>query len=1024
MKKETKAPLSFAEAEEQHMYPDYYYSGIRSNPNARAGLKTIHEALLNPVKDAHTGTVITAPCGMGKTTVMIAKATESALAGSQRWVMATDRVKRLSETLEDAIEAGKAVSNRDPILNISDGDKVKLGELWSAPYKQVVGVTPQRIVNMDDPVLAPIYQDGIKTKQTGVRSYKDIFLCDEAIVDTEIDNYTLSQLYAVVGHLRESISPDNEDDIDDGQAAKKAGDLAELLLDLVRKDIDRINAGNMTYGDKESKNDRTRVDVFMGYLDILNQFESRLGSIADSLTGIVQILRDKGRIKSDSTRKSKIEKLADNVEKIKNMTRYSEIQTWCKDISVYLGSETCKKYIPTDVIDGLAARISDFAETAKIKTAPDEIRRSVEKNKKNIRENSEGCENIIPVDSFLSIFSQKNVVTMRTIRRGRSKIDNRPQVEITVAQYTLDRLPWGRMPIVIMDGTGDLNPAYTDGRYKFEIVSNFHRPRIPMHIIQYGEVSGSYDLTKDGRAKAKRLFDNLKTVLDENYERIDPSQTVLTCQKDIADIACRYAPGRISDKDVATYMSPQLTGSNDYKDRKVIIKIGASTISQYVSLLQIYCRRPDIWHDIVDMPETERQQLMRAVYNYNANPDNCQYYTQIRDNQVRTAMVSIVQEFQRLRCRNYPTSDDPAELRKYAICVMWIIRGREQGIYPTDKESLSEEIVRRTIERFGGKGTVRYTYHAPVLDAYKSDSMVPAMVRDWYMTTPAGVEYSYSIIAQDINATEAAVRQAISRDNELRAWMDGDEIISQRPMTRRKIAKNVEKQEEAKKENAVGALIRAYQALRYGDSYSYQELADKVGLGSVEVERVMRYNSVMKALSQYDATAPDGRIICQNPAEDIKSISVWHRERGAYDSYTADDCRRELGMDVDRFWNAWNSGTIQKVLDKGVSMNDGRWVKRDRVADEAAAERKREEAEKKAKKRIQEQQETVMNWYIALPYGAKYSASIIAKECKVPAAVAAEALKSPGMMALRVHDTEVKQGVWSREMDQLVLHLE
>lgn len=1006
------------------MYPDYYYSGIQNNPNARAGLKTIHEALIDPIKDEHIGTVITAPCGMGKTTVMIAKATESALAGSQRWVMATDRVQRLAATLEDAKRAGKAVSNREPILNISDGDRVKLEELWKAPYKQVIGVTPQRIVNTDEDVLAPIYQDGIRTKQTGVRSYKDIFLCDEAVTDTEIDNYTLSQLYAVVGHLRESISPDNEDDIDDGQAAKKAGDLAELLLDLIRKDIDRINAGSMTYGEKEKKSDRTRVDVFCGYLHIQNRFDAQMEDIAEALTEIIQILREKGRIKAESARKSKIEKLAENVEKIRNMTRYSEIQTWCKDISEYLKSDTCKKYIPAELISRLIAQISDFIEIAKIKTAPDEIRRTVEKNKKNIRENSEGCEGIIPIDSFLSIFSKKNVVTMRTLRKGRSKIDNRPQVEITVAQYTLDRLPWGRMPIVIMDGTGDLNPAYTDGRYQFETVGDFYRPKIPMHIIQYGEISGSYDLTKDGRSKAKRLFDNLRTILDDNYDRIDPSQTVLTCQKDIADIARRYAPGRISDKDVATYMSPALTGSNDYKDRKVIAKIGASTISQYVSFLQICCRKPDVWQEIVNIPEVERQQLLRTIYNYNANQENCKkLYAQIRDNQVRTAMVSIVQEFQRLRCRNYPASNDPAALKKYAVCIMWIIRGREQGTYPAEKESLSEEIIRRIIERFGGPGVVRYTYHAPVLDAYKADSMVPAMVRDWYTTTPAGVEYSYSQIAKDISASEAAVRQAVSRDAELRAWMDEDEVVSQRPLTRRKVAKNVENLEEKKKENAVGALIRAYQSLQYGDTYTYQELADKVGLGLIELERIMRYNNAMKAMSQYDTTGPGGQIVCRNPAEDIKAISVWRRERGAYDSYTAEDCRLELGMDISRFQNSWGSATIQKMLTKDISLDGDRWVKRDRVADEAEAEQKRAEAAKKAKKKLQEQQETVMNWYIALPYGAKYSANKIAKECKVPANVAAEALESPGMMALRVHDAEVKPGVWIKEMDQLVLHL-
>ena len=74
------------------------------------------------------------------------------------------------------------------------------------------------------------------------------------------------------------------------------------------------------------------------------------------------------------------------------------------------------------------------------------------------------------------------------------------------------------MPVVILDGTGDVNPAYTDGRYRFDMIDDFHRPHVPMHIIQYGEISGSYDLTKDGRNKARRLFDNMPQVLGDNYE--------------------------------------------------------------------------------------------------------------------------------------------------------------------------------------------------------------------------------------------------------------------------------------------------------------------------------------------------------------------------------------------------------------------------------------------------------------------------------------------------------------------------
>lgn len=1019
--KNTKQPLTFVEAESQHMYPDYYYSGIRNNPNARAGLKTIHTALLDPVKDAHTGTVITAPCGMGKTTVIQALTMESALGGARRIVVATDRCERLTATLAEATRTGQAIVGRDPIINVSDGDRMHLEELWKTPYRQVVGVTPQRIINMDRDMIAPIYADGIRSKQTGSKMYKDIFLCDEAVVDVQIDSYTPSQLWALEGYARETIAPDAEGDTDDGHTAKVTGDLIGSLLDLVRQDIDRINAAAMTYGNRESAKDRVRVDVFIGYRNILCQYDTKIADIAIELNGIIQILMDKGRIKADSTRKPKIEKLAENVEKIKNTTKYSEIQTWTKDIREYLDTDTCRKYIPEDAIRKLAVLISDLMEVAKIKTAPNEIRRIFEKNRKNIKENAEGCVGIIDIDSFLSIFSEKNVVMLRTVRKGRSKIDNRPQVEITVAQYVLDRLPWGMMPVVILDGTGDVNPAYTDGRYRFDMIDDFHRPHVPMHIIQYGEISGSYDLTKDGRNKARRLFDNMPQVLGDNYDRINPADTVLTCSKDLADIARRYAPGHISNTDVATYMSPQLTGSNQYKNRKVIVKIGAVTISQYVSLLQICCRRPDIWQDIVNMPETERQAMWRTIYNYHASADNCQYYSQIRDNQVRTAMVSIVQEFQRLRCRNYPTSDDPAELQRYGVCIMWIMRGREQGTYPVKSESLSEEIVRRIIDRFGA----RYTYHEPILDAYKADSMTPMLVRGVYQDLPEGAEYSYATIAADVHANEATVRQAVSRDTKLKEWMDADDIVSQRPMIRRKVDQTDNMTTMAapaqSADNIIGRIANAYRGLRYGERYTYAGLAERLQIDPLAVERTMRYNRTLQAMAQYDVADGD-EFICRNPDEDIKVICVWHRQRGAYDSYTAETCRAELNMDPGRFQRAWDSPAVKKAIAKDAIQDaDGSRTKKDKAADDAVAAEKRKERNQEAAQIKQQQIEDVINWWYRLGYGSQYSVAKAAKECHVPQVVAAEALQTPAAQALRIHDVEIKTGAWRKELEQLRL---
>ena len=84
-----------------------------------------------------------------------------------------------------------------------------------------------------------------------------------------------------------------------------------------------------------------------------------------------------------------------------------------------------------------------------------------------MRENSGGCENIISVEDFLSVFDLNNVVIMNTVRKGRSKIDNRPQITVTVGRYTLDQLPWGKMPIIIADGTGHLKPGISGRKIQF-----------------------------------------------------------------------------------------------------------------------------------------------------------------------------------------------------------------------------------------------------------------------------------------------------------------------------------------------------------------------------------------------------------------------------------------------------------------------------------------------------------------------------------------------------------------------------
>ena len=719
----TKELKSFKESVQDGFYPGYFYSDQVENPLAMATMEHTHEAIRTAMDNIETGTVIGTPCGGGKTTTQVAILKEIATTGSVSAVVATDRVDRLMRNLEGAEQASNIINGKNVVANLSDGDGLSMQEVWGAPYKKIVGITPQRILSMDPELLAPIYRDGIKSKQTGEKMYKNFFLCDEAITDVEIKDYKLSDFYAFAGYLRESISPGKENDTEDGRTAKRAGDHAEKLLELIKNEIDRINSSALRYRDDEKKEDRTRPDVFYGYLNVCKKYSDSLLDLIESLKNMVEILKKKGRIKDGSTRKSALEKIIEGSAKVENNEKFSEIQTWINRVRDFRVSNTAIKYLTEINLGEIEIKIDRLEQLAELKTAPAELAKICKNNKKSMRENSGGCENIISAEEFLSVFSPENIVIMNTVRKGRSKIDNRPQVTITVGRYTLDQLPWGKMPIIIADGTGHLNPAYQDGRYNFNFVGDFYKPRIPVRIVQYGEISGAYDLKKDNQVQARNLFSHMKEILGDNLKRINPAKTLVTCYKELVPLMEEYglAPGMLSDLPAKSFGSVDLTGSNEYKDRSVIVKIGQSTISQFTAFVQICCRKPEIWNEIVNMETAERQTLLRTIYNYNATSENCKYYGMIRKNQVDTACKDIVQEFQRLRIRNFPKSENTAELRRYGISVLWFSRGHAQGAYEPEKETLSEEIVRRILAEFGCDSEKDYIYHAPILNEYKND---------------------------------------------------------------------------------------------------------------------------------------------------------------------------------------------------------------------------------------------------------------------------------------------------------------
>lgn len=890
----TKELKSFKESVQDGFYPGYFYSDQVENPLAMATMEHTHEAIRTAMDNIETGTVIGTPCGGGKTTTQVAILKEIATTGSVSAVVATDRVDRLMRNLEGAEQASNIINGKNVVANLSDGDGLSMQEVWGAPYKKIVGITPQRILSMDPELLAPIYRDGIKSKQTGEKMYKNFFLCDEAITDVEIKDYKLSDFYAFAGYLRESISPGKENDTEDGRTAKRAGDHAEKLLELIKNEIDRINSSALRYRDDEKKEDRTRPDVFYGYLNVCKKYSDSLLDLIESLKNMVEILKKKGRIKDGSTRKSALEKIIEGSAKVENNEKFSEIQTWINRVRDFRVSNTAIKYLTEINLGEIEIKIDRLKQLAELKTAPAELAKICKNNKKSMRENSGGCENIISAEEFLSVFSPENIVIMNTVRKGRSKIDNRPQVTITVGRYTLDQLPWGKMPIIIADGTGHLNPAYQDGRYNFNFVGDFYKPRIPVRIVQYGEISGAYDLKKDNQVQARNLFSHMKEILGDNLKRINPAKTLVTCYKELVPLMEEYglAPGMLSDLPAKSFGSVDLTGSNEYKDRSVIVKIGQSTISQFTAFVQICCRKPEIWNEIVNMETAERQTLLRTIYNYNATSENCKYYGMIRKNQVDTACKDIVQEFQRLRIRNFPKSENTAELRRYGISVLWFSRGHAQGAYEPEKETLSEEIVRRILAEFGCDSEKDYIYHAPILNEYKNDDKAPSLIIEYYKKLAAGAEYTYTGIARELNIPYDVVKQTFCRNKILKNLVKNDTVIQR--------GKYLIRVKAGSAKTDLMRVLTAYRKYNYGERYRYADIAVEAEVTEGYVRQVFEYSAELRKFIGHDDVLPDGGI-CKNPEKEelVKAMAYvekFYRETPLLSKYSASTIATGTGI--------------------------------------------------------------------------------------------------------------------------------
>ena len=386
----------------------------------------------------------------------------------------------------------------------------------------------------------------------------------------------------------------------------------------------------------------------------------------------------------------------------------------------------------------------------------------------------------------------------------------------------------------------------------------------------------------------------MKEILGDNLKRINPAKTLVTCYKELVPLMEEYglAPGVLSDLPAKSFGSVDLTGSNEYKDRSVIVKIGQSTISQFTAFIQICCRKPEIWGEIVNMETVERQTLLRTIYNYNATSENCRYYGLIRKNQVNTACKDVVQEFQRLRIRIFPKSEDPAELRKYGISVLWFSRGHAQGAYEPEKETLSEEIVRRILAEFGCDSEKDYIYHAPILNEYKNDDKAPSLIIEYYKKLAAGAEYTYTGIARELNIPYDVVKQTFCRNKILKNLVKNDTVIQR--------GKYLIRVKAGSAKTDLMRVLTAYRKYNYGERYRYADIAVEAEVTEGYVRQVFEYSAELRKFIGHDDVLPDGGI-CKNPEKEelVKAMAYvekFYRETPLLSKYSASTIATGTGI--------------------------------------------------------------------------------------------------------------------------------
>lgn len=743
------------------------------------------------LKDIQPGkiTVIDAPCGLGKSSLMRGIAVLAA-EGKLDAVMMTDSNQRLRDDIESAIKqqgGTEWLKVKNDVAWLSDWDTVEAAEWKTLILSHLVALSTQRflMVNSD------VRKNACTIYRMGQPHWKDALFCDEAIQDVDSQSWFYSDIKRQVGIFRETIRPESEWEENIGRTAKRAERYAERLVEDLQLEIDRINAIKLPDNSNGTKAEgQMHIDLYLGRQERNEEYGKIWRGKWDEILAIVTDIRDDIKaVKKDMRSPSENRLFSDLAKVIKNMQNLSEKTRPETIVSTLEDIVNLTKFLP---IGGIRAGLKDIASTALDAAeryyALPELEKILKNNRDNMYQNSEHVRDAMTAEQFLDIFRYENVVFVQGSNYGDDKNDKNGQILIHVFRYNMKYFPYENMPCFIFDGTARINPMY-DNKELFD-VRHYEKPKTHVGFVHLDEKMSKTYL--NGKGAADHLYKRMRDFLTDTYgvERLNPAKIMVSGIKQHSDWSERYGlarseghiddgtedypivynpqtgeKGPISMFPYASFGSKYCTGENIYKDCCLLCKISTMRLKQETVLGQMCCRDKVFLNRLLEMNESYRARQLELIFAYGA--DRSDLRKEIDDAAIRTALAAVIQEINRLRIRNW--CERPEDAKNYDITVIWAIRSRKQGTFDKADEDFYEKLLRLTMEYFGSDPAKKEDYRyipSKMHPRYESHEKIGTKMHklyEWWKGLKAGTEFTKNDMAEAVGMTKGALNAMLAK---------------------------------------------------------------------------------------------------------------------------------------------------------------------------------------------------------------------------------------------------------------------